>query len=700
MTPLLSQTSVLAALITSSIAASLLLGRRSRLRTYFAYFNINLSVGLIALFLVSIGDNVGFFGLRLLMLTSLGLPVTGLRFFALFLPDVEKWLSRTLGFCYPATVIFGGFALTPFYNNPFVVIGHAVYVALVFLLCFTFIAFRYRESNSAGERSRLRPTFTGGFAVLVLVLLDFTSYQLDWTYVFLANIGLAIYMYYMLNLILTARAFELSELTGKGLVMIILSILIAGIYGLMTFWVGIKQLGPYFVSAVVASITILILYEPLRDAITKGVDYFFHKDRELRVLLEQLRRSLINVIDLDKMTRLTLTTLQRSKRATHASFYLLKEDGKGYDLVHFFGNEEPITTVDFMHHGFFLHYLQEQPNPLVRQDLEFQFTSALFSTKHEGEGIHEEERLLEIIRTTDKLNADVCFPCVSSGSEVLGFICLKDERFETSKYLQEELSFMMMVAAQAAIIIENSRLFEKIKERDRLAALGEMSAGLAHEIRNPLGAIKGAAQLLSPDHLDTSEKEFIEIILEEVDRLNSVVSQFLNYARPLRSDFKLTDLNQLLRRTLQLLEAEEPVQNIRIEELFEEELPLIYANAEQIKQVLLNLIRNSIEAMPKGGLLKIQSRVLGTQEDSPQVELTLEDEGPGIPPEILKNIFIPFFTTKSKGTGLGLSICQRIIENHEGDIHIQNKEEKGARFTIRLPLQPSLHRVPNPVNPM
>ena len=681
---ILAQTSLLAALITLSIAISIFLrGRRTRLQSHFAYLNINFFLAFLATFLLSLGETLGRIGLHGLMLLSLGLPVTGLRFFSLFLPDLEKAISRILSFCYPLTVLFAGAAVTPISQHPIPLLAHTLYVLLTFALCFFLVFLRYRASDTPIERARLRPVFLGGLVAVILIVLDLISYRLDWHYVFLANIGLAIYMYYLLQVLQTSHALDISELLGKGVVLSVLSIVIAAIYWLLTFWADTKHLGSFFFSVLVASIVILILYEPLKGEVeSRASEFFFRQKRELRILLEHLRRDLLNVIDLEKTTRVILTTLERSGRATDASFYLLREDGSGFERVGFFG-KQPIYLIEMGRHASFLQMLEESMAPVSKQDLEFQFTSSLFTWR--GEGLHEEERLLEILRTIEQLHADYSLPCIGSGQEILGFLNIKDARFD-DPYSQEEISFLMMVAAQAAITIENSRLFEQVKERERLAALGEMSAGLAHEIRNPLGAIKGAAQLLSPENLNESDREMLSIILEEVDRLNSVVSQFLDYARPMRSGFELINLDQLLRRTVQLFEAESPHPKLKLSLQIADELPLIYADAEKLKQVFLNLIRNSIEAMPQGGSIKLTAQ-LAHDSDPPQVEIIFDDDGPGILPEVMKNLFIPFYTTKDKGTGLGLSICQRIIESHDGSIQVQSRPEQGARFILRLPLQ-------------
>lgn len=688
---LLALTSLLAALITLSITISIFVRvRRSRLQTLFAILNANAALCLICVFLMSLNNPiVRLWAGRLFLLTVLALPITGLRFFSLFLTDLEKTLSPILNVCYPIALMLGSIALTPFFHAPLFRFLCNVFVTTVFAFCFILIVMRFRVSPSSGERSRIRPVFIGGIATLVLAVLDLISFQLDWPYVFLGSLCLAIYMYYMLQIVLSARALDMSEILGRVVVLGILAFLIAGLYWLMTVWAKTARIGTFFPTVLVASIIILILYEPLKSEVEgRAAEYFFRQRRELRVLLEQLRRDLANVIDLESTSRLLMERLRRSKRVTHASFYLLRPNSSGYEKIHSFGlGEPPVTQIDLGRHASFVQSLDELLAPVVKQDIEFRYTSTLLHWKVQGEGIYKEERLIDILRSLDDIKADVSFPCISSNNKVLGFINLKDERFEDA-YSSEEQSFMMMVAAQVAITIENSRLFEKLKERERLAALGEMAAGMAHEIRNPLGAIKGAAQLLNPDAYDESEVEFLSIIIEEVDRLNSVVTQFLDYARPLRSGFSLTDINEVLKRTLLLLDTEEQMEAIVIDRSLQENLPLLHGDAEQLKQVFINLIRNGVEAMQGQGTIQITTELIDDL-DSPTIEISFVDEGEGVDEKDLKNIFIPFYTTKNKGTGLGLSICQRIIENHEGTIELQSERGKGTQFLIRLPIQRS-----------
>jgi signal transduction histidine kinase len=234
-----------------------------------------------------------------------------------------------------------------------------------------------------------------------------------------------------------------------------------------------------------------------------------------------------------------------------------------------------------------------------------------------------------------------------------------------------------------------------------------MAAGLAHEIRNPLGAIKGAAQLLQPPTDGQAEparedsREFLSIIVEEANRLNRVVSQFLDYARPYRGDLAPLDVNEVVRRTAQLV-TPPPIEApgsptgtnappVEVSLALAEDLPRARADAEQLRQVFLNLAINGVQSMPNGGKLSISTSVRkGGRRGAPAdfLEVRFRDAGVGIAATELKNLFIPFYTTKDKGTGLGLPISQRIIENHGGTIEVRSRPGVGSTFTVVLPAVP------------
>jgi signal transduction histidine kinase len=235
-----------------------------------------------------------------------------------------------------------------------------------------------------------------------------------------------------------------------------------------------------------------------------------------------------------------------------------------------------------------------------------------------------------------------------------------------------------------------------------------MAAGLAHEVKNPLGAIKGAAQLLSEPtergNLGPAEHEFLSIILEEVERLDRVVGSVLDYARPGQSNLGPFDLNAVVRRTLQVL-SKDRQDDCQVETELLDPLPLVRADAEQLRQVLINLVRNAIQAMNGRGRITVQTRERRGHEGVPGArswaEVAVHDEGPGIAVDIQESLFVPFFTTKEKGTGLGLAISQRMVEEMGGRIEVASQPGHGATFTVVLPLaeDPGPPRASSPAPP-
>ena len=278
---------------------------------------------------------------------------------------------------------------------------------------------------------------------------------------------------------------------------------------------------------------------------------------------------------------------------------------------------------------------------------------------------------------------------------MLALLVVADENVRDA-FSPEEAQLLDGVAAQVAVVIENSRLYQQMKERDRLAVLGQMAAGLAHEIRNPLGAIKGAAQLLAdpgPDEEAAAQsREFLAIILEEVDRLDRVVGSVLDLARPNQAHVVPTDVNAVVRRTLQVLSSERMGGAITVEVVLDPSLPRVSIEPEQLRQVLINLHRNAAQAMKGRGRVTISTRVRigrgtrgGPGDAGTFVELNVADNGPGISQKILDKLFLPFFTTKQEGSGLGLAISQRIVQGAGGRIEVRTYEGKGSTFSIVLP---------------
>jgi two-component system sensor histidine kinase HydH len=222
---------------------------------------------------------------------------------------------------------------------------------------------------------------------------------------------------------------------------------------------------------------------------------------------------------------------------------------------------------------------------------------------------------------------------------------------------------------------------EQLRLADRLSALGELSAGMAHEIRNPLGSIKGAVEILKDDYgPDDAKYEFIQILQKETERLNRIVQEFLGFARPKQPEFRVADVNEAVESVLTLIMQEARKTGVTVEKKLDRSIGKRNLDPGMLKQAFLNLVLNAIQAMPQGGVLTVES---GLRNDA--IEVKISDTGEGITEEHRKKLFNPFFTTKKNGTGLGLAITYRIIENHRGRIDVASEPGKGSTFTVRIP---------------
>jgi len=228
-------------------------------------------------------------------------------------------------------------------------------------------------------------------------------------------------------------------------------------------------------------------------------------------------------------------------------------------------------------------------------------------------------------------------------------------------------------------------LEEQIRRSDRLKTIGQIAAGTAHEIRNPLTAIKGFMQLLNKSLRDRDmekEQEYVGIVLSELDRVNDLVSEFLLLSRPKELRQASMKVGGVLQEILPMIRNEALLHNVTVIYLPRPELPPILADKELLKQVFLNLGKNAIEAMDGGGTLRI--RECGISKETNRITVEFKDTGPGIPPDALDKVFDPFFTTKPQGTGLGLSVCQRIVDDLGGSIEVASDGD-GALFIVALP---------------
>lgn len=251
----------------------------------------------------------------------------------------------------------------------------------------------------------------------------------------------------------------------------------------------------------------------------------------------------------------------------------------------------------------------------------------------------------------------------------------------------------------SVVVLRDRTVFADLRDeaaqRDRLASYGQIAAGIAHEVKNPLGGIRGAAELLERKASDERGETTARLIVREVDRITTLVDELMVFAKSEALDRRPVNLHRLIDEVIELVQSEPLAQNVRFERVYDPSIPNFFADADRLKQVFLNLTQNAVQAMEElGGTLTLstgmalENRLKGEDgRPKPTVVICFEDEGPGISPDIQDQLSTPFFTTKTDGTGLGLAVSRHWVTRHGGRLRIDASNEGGGRIRVKLPLQ-------------
>ncbi len=693
-----SQSALLLGVVSSALALATLLRpklSRGRSLTLFAILCLSLAAWAFSDFVSALYPRELWTRFEVASFTAV--PFFGLVFFMHFLGVTPRWARRAQD----GALLGGAFglvvALSPLVRYRFAVGVVAAWAYGILLVTLSLLRARQVESRSRLERTRLFYLFVGATVAVGLSLLDSLA-RLGLPWPALGSLATTLYLFFLSQTLQRHRLLDLHELLGRVAAVSSLALMLALVYGVIGYWLKDRP-GLFLFNTISAAFVILALFEPLRARVEEQVLAVLFRERfALIQVLQGLRTRLATVIHPSQMAALLLDTLHETRRVTHASIYLLADDQPGFRLIDSRG-PAPAAFIDATGARALLAAAAGGERVVLLENVERRLTELSGEPRavaEEEKHPDETKRLTDLRSAMALMASHITFPLMGENT-VLGFWNLADDRVPEA-YSSDEIAAMLEVAERAAVVVENSQLIERMKERDRLAALGEMAAGLAHEIRNPLGAIKGAAQYLRPSQVTGDDAELMQVIIDEVNRLNGVVSEFLDYSRPLRSAPQPVDVNELLLRTAKLLESQGLPASIRVELEVERSLGLALGDPEQLTQVFLNLALNAVQAMPEGGQLRVRTghphqpwrfaEVARQTRVAPAVEVRFRDTGPGIPEEARERIFIPFYTTKEKGTGLGLAICQRIVRAHGGTLTVESRLGEGTEFTVRLPGAP------------
>ena len=348
-----------------------------------------------------------------------------------------------------------------------------------------------------------------------------------------------VFLYVLAQSIAGYRLLDLYELAGRLGVLTALAFMLAT----MLWVLALVSKDRFFIHGVVSALVVLVLFDPVRTKVQAWISQvFFHERFDLEQNVAALRSDVAHALRIDDLANMLMKGLADSRRVTHAALYLAGPDLRAFFRQAHTGPKPP-DRVDMA-----------PARPLLDR-ISAKGTVVLENAERELDELRtrgddrEAETIHDVVETMRVLNASLCIAIQGADGDLYGFMTVHDARLRDA-FSPEEVQLLAGLGVQAAVAVENSRIYTQLKERDRLAALGEMAAGLAHEIRNPLGAIKASAQYLTePGHESEGGREFLDIIVDEVDRLNRVVGSFLDYAKPAQGDPEPTFVNAAIQKT-------------------------------------------------------------------------------------------------------------------------------------------------------
>lgn len=398
---------------------------------------------------------------------------------------------------------------------------------------------------------------------------------------------------------------------------------------------------------------------------------------ELKQLLSEFNRSLMLIADKQLLIKNFLSKVRQITPVENVSLFLSDESTDKYKEQ---GMEEKNPPY-FPGRGKLVSWLAVNERPLIVSE-----NTSLLSYFSD-----EEQEVLK------RLKAEIVYP-LNVMNRISGILVM-GRKVNGKRFDRQELDLLSLLLGQAAFAIEHASLYEIQRDRlkrmyrtDRLAVLGELAAGAAHEIKNPLTSIRSTIQYLSNDFDAESEKgQMMHELLNETERINKIVQGLLSFARPSALNSTEVNLEQLINQTLLLVNNTLKKQQVEVEFEYFTEQTTIMGDAEQLKQVCLNMILNAVEAMKENDESRPRTLYISMEQGamidarSHYLLLSFEDTGKGIDEKDIENVFNPFFTTKEEGTGLGLAICYGIINRHKGELEVRSTLEKGTCFTIKLP---------------
>lgn len=495
---------------------------------------------------------------------------------------------------------------------------------------------------------------------------------------------LLVFAVFTTHAIIRHRLMDIKVVIGKGIVYggasAITAMLFIGLVGVLRAETEYYDRSLPVGGAVVVAIVIAILFQPLKTRIQDSINrYLYRRSYDYQRTLREASGRLGSMLELQSLVTYLSAILRKTLASETVAVYLRHEGQNFFTLA----NAE--AKNDTNDNGLAKSMLSAD-SVLVRW-LERTQDIMVWGVRDAGEPM-----ISGAFGELSALGGEIAAPIVEDGS--LSGILVLGPKQSGDPYFPEDIDLLTTLVNQAASALRNARLYRQVqfveaekRQSERLAAIGALAAGIAHEIKNPLVAIKTFAELL-PERFTEEEfrSQFAEVVINEISRIDGLVERLRGLESPTEKQFEPLDVRGPIEEVLALLRAEMEQRATTVKTVCDGQLPLVYGQRNQLKQLFLNLFRNALDAMRNGGELTIR---LTTRELFGRGTLTAEikDTGVGIPPDVLGRIFDPFVTTKARGSGLGLSICRGIADAHRATIRAENNGGgPGATLTVEFPV--------------
>lgn len=535
-----------------------------------------------------------------------------------------------------------------------------------------------RRTTAHADHQRLRLLLfgiAGAFLVPVVVLLADYAGRTDVPLNYL-TLGFAIFPAAMAYAIARHDLFGFDRMIRRGVAYVVVTGAIALVYSAFLAYldyVALPDLSQSPAVHVMVTMLLIALFNPLRDRVQAVTDVvFFRAPYDYRRTIATASQALASLLDLDALVARLVRIITQEMQVEHAAVWLRDTDGR-----------------TFRREG--------APAAAIAADGALVTALVARGVLHAGRSFMRDATPAGAVEELVALDAIVAVPLLFE-QRLLGFLALGEKRSGRA-YTTDDLALLDTLANQAAVAVQNARAYralaeanrdlrdarDQLVESERLAAIGELSAAVAHGIRNPVAGIKSAAELAIADAApgDPLRESFVDI-LTEADALDSRISELLDFARPFAPHYAPADLVEVVRGTLHLMRRQVAEHGITVAADLVSDLPPHELDVAQIEQVCLALFTNAVEAMRTGGTLTV--RVAGDGADG--AVLTVADTGHGIPADELPKVFRLFYTRKARGTGVGLATVKRIVEGHHGRIAVASTVGVGTEFRVTLPRQP------------